>query len=117
MASISVSPQVCVEPSTPHTIFLANKAGILKSTDAGQTWSTSNHGLTCGSIQALGYEPGMPTTLFAAKDLDAVYKTSIASSTSVTWARLRDFYSCNGVTEIQISSTDPYVLYALDAGG
>jgi photosystem II stability/assembly factor-like uncharacterized protein len=108
---------LAVEGSTPECIFVGNKSGIYRSTNAGTAWQQKNSGLRATNITALACAPSSPTNLYAAVEYDAVYKTTGATQTSVVWNRLPDFYACENVTSIIISSTDPDRLYAFEGGG
>lgn len=107
-----------VERSSPHhTIFFANNGGIIRSTDGGSSWSECCSGLTGGTVTAIRCAPSSPTTLFAAIDQVAVYKSASATASAPIWDRLPDFYACTNVDALAVLPTDPNVIYAMEGGG
>jgi hypothetical protein len=47
---------------------------------------------------------------------NAVFKTTGASSATVAWQQLPDFYSCISVEDFAISAANPDKLYAMEGG-
>jgi hypothetical protein len=58
------------------------RAGVLKSTDGGGSWSAINNGLpgtlfqSGGGVYALAIDPSPPTTIYAATANDGVFKST-----------------------------------------
>jgi photosystem II stability/assembly factor-like uncharacterized protein len=56
-------------PSSPGVLFAGTMAaGIFRSTDGGESWAPSNHGLPALAIQELAVDPRDARTAFAATD-------------------------------------------------
>jgi photosystem II stability/assembly factor-like uncharacterized protein/tetratricopeptide (TPR) repeat protein len=56
-----------IDPTNPDAVYLGSPyLGVLKTTNAGQTWSPMNNGLTASSINDLKIDPLNPNTIFAA---------------------------------------------------
>jgi photosystem II stability/assembly factor-like uncharacterized protein len=57
---------IVVDPIHHDTVYAASSTGgVLKSTDGGTTWGTTNNGLTNPDMFALAVDPHKPRTLFA----------------------------------------------------
>jgi photosystem II stability/assembly factor-like uncharacterized protein len=81
------SPPESVAPDAadPDTVYVGtNDAGVLKSTDAGQTWMPANTGLGGGSVVWLGSRPGAPATVYASvreSSADHLYRSTDGAAT------------------------------------
>lgn len=103
---------VAIDPSNPSTIY-SNGNGILKSTDAGVTWNTSNSGLTNLAVTSLALDPTAPSTLYAGT-LDGqtgggVYKSTDAGR---SWSRTFPLNTVASVTRLAVSASSPSTIYA-----
>ena len=105
-----------VESGANPYVFLGNNSGIFRTTNNGTSWQSSCSGINCASITALRNAPSAQATLYAAFLNNAVYKTTTASSATVTWQRIPDFYSCVSVEDFAISAANPDKLYAMEGG-
>src|SRR5437870_1964525 len=54
---------LAIDPSHPATIYAGTGGGLFKSTNGGESWSSS---LPLNMVQALAIDPRTPTTLYAA---------------------------------------------------
>src|SRR5438132_9854156 len=98
-----------IDPQTPATLYAAPLgAGVSKSTNAGEGWSTVNAGLTNLYVNALAIDPQTPATLYAGTAGSGVFKNTnggggwIAVHTGVT-----NLY----VTALPIDPQKPATLY------
>jgi photosystem II stability/assembly factor-like uncharacterized protein len=76
-----------VHPKRPNIVYASFiGSGVMKSTDAGQTWTAANKGLTTPSgssvtrVDALALDAGSPNVLYAGTGL-GVFKTSNGART------------------------------------
>jgi hypothetical protein len=101
---------------------LTNYAGFFKSTNGGQNWSGYSSGYCSSNIKAVRVHPLDPSTLYAAFDNNAVYKTTNAlgkagGEMDITWQRLEAFYDCHNIADFEFGLYDPDIVYALEGGG
>jgi len=58
---------VTPDPRDPKTIYAGtHEAGVLKSTDGGNTWKEMNNGLAGLDVHGLALDPNAPSKLHAA---------------------------------------------------
>jgi len=107
---------IYVESGTSPFVFYGNNSSVFRSTNGGTSWLSCCGGINCASITALRNAPSAPATLFAAFYNNALFKTTVASSATVTWQQMPDFYSCVSVEDVAITPTNPDKLYALEGG-
>jgi photosystem II stability/assembly factor-like uncharacterized protein len=113
---------LAIDPQNPGTFYAATAGGLLKTTDAGTTWSTANSGLaSSGSPLAIDLQNA--NTIFAAAGaVDAsgasasgVFKsTDGGASWSPSWIA-GDSYS-NWVTALAIDQQNSNTVYATTQG-
>jgi photosystem II stability/assembly factor-like uncharacterized protein len=120
---------VIVDPISPNTVYVstgifdreaANSrpefnesggVGILKSTDAGASWTTTNNGLPNLYVGSLFMHPRDPRTLLAAtgnisyRDGGGIYVTTDAGD---TW----QYRAGDLITSVELSTGDPSIGYA-----
>src|SRR5436309_7785248 len=122
--SLSVSVMT-IDPRTPTTVYAASyrrlgqvpesDAGLLKSTDGGETWRSTRIGSGDLYIAALVIDPQIPTTLYAAvragppfKSTDGVFKSVNGGE---TWRAVNTgLPPNNGLPQVYLSSLaiDPH---------
>src|SRR6266446_2529344 len=77
---------LAIDPQNPATLYAAvsrdsvfpNSAvtGVFKSADGGATWGAANSGLPTPSlVRHLAIDPQTPTTLYASRSSDGIYKS------------------------------------------
>ena len=70
-------PALVADPTNPQVVYAAAQyAGVFRSTDGGQTWTTIDTGLPARWITGLAIDPTSPSTLYA-----STYSTFVAKST------------------------------------
>ncbi|MGC8724863.1 MAG: WD40/YVTN/BNR-like repeat-containing protein, partial [Acidobacteriota bacterium] len=72
------------------------------------TWNT--YGSPIGSVMALAFEPGVPTTLFAATSDNGVQESTDGGQ---TWTAMNNGLPSNNVTSIAINPQNPMTMYAV----
>jgi photosystem II stability/assembly factor-like uncharacterized protein len=99
----------------------AGAGGILKSTNAGASWSPANAGRSLIDVRALAIDPVNSGTVYTATGTDGVFK-SVDSGAS--WTKLAAFQFSPGifalsglayVRSLLIDFTNPNILYAYTA--
>jgi len=113
---------LCVDRGNSLNIFYGGSMGFYRSTDGGVNWNAYKSGLLLSSITSVKIAQGSPQLLYAAFAGDGLYKTTnpmgkAGMPEAVSWTRLPTFYDCHNLTDLQISPTDPNVLYAFEGGG
>jgi photosystem II stability/assembly factor-like uncharacterized protein len=93
---------LAIDPSSPSTVYSGRKAGgILKSTDAGKTWTPAGKWDDFTSVRSLAIDPAHPRTVYAGTFSGKVHKSTDGGA---HWARLPlDVYT----TPIQAIAIDP----------
>jgi uncharacterized protein (TIGR03437 family) len=98
---------LAIAPTNPPTLYLVNTAGILRSTDGGQTFTVTFAGGQSGNVQRtfgpLAVDPGNPSTVYATAN---VYANGTAPSAQLyrstdkgqTWSPLSLPYFVNPQT-------------------
>jgi photosystem II stability/assembly factor-like uncharacterized protein len=122
MDAVGSCTGICVDRGNSQNIFCSGNTGFYKSTDGGQNWNAFNSGLLLSRITSVRIAQGSPQTFYAASYGDGLYKTAnpmgkAQKPEAVTWTRIPKFYSCENLTDLQISPSDPKVLYAFEGGG
>jgi photosystem II stability/assembly factor-like uncharacterized protein len=105
-----------VETGASPYVYYGNNSSIYRSTNSGNSWQSCCSGINCASITALRNAPSAPATMYAGFLNNAVFKTTVASSATVAWQQLPDFYSCISVEDFAISAANPDKLYAMEGG-
>jgi CubicO group peptidase (beta-lactamase class C family) len=99
---------------TPATLYAATWDGLLKSSDAGDTWSAANTGLTSTRVTSLAIDPVTPATLYAGTYDGGVFKSTNAGE---TWAAVNTGLTDTDVWSLAIDPVTPTTLYAGTEGG
>jgi photosystem II stability/assembly factor-like uncharacterized protein len=76
---------VLIDPTAPQVLYVGGRAGIQKSTDAGQTWRAMNEGLETLNIRTIVMSPRDPQTLYAGTNGSGLYRSTDGAK---TWMRL-----------------------------
>lgn len=112
---------VVVDPKVPSTLYLRSLyQGILKSTDAGQSWQPINDGLgepgTGFGVQMLAIDPVDPRVLYAAVYGKGFYKTVDAG---LHWAPIATPAGASlfGLAVLHVDPQDPRLLIAATGEG
>jgi photosystem II stability/assembly factor-like uncharacterized protein len=65
-----------IDPLSPATLYAGtNGGGVFMSTDAGESWSGFNNGLTNTAIHSMAIHPTTPDSLFAGTAGAGVFAT------------------------------------------
>ncbi len=109
---------VNVSPSPQTTIFAASlDSGVIKSTNSGANWFTSNSGLTYNHLQAMAISKSNPNIIYVGTDSltsaqdKGVYKSTDAGA---HWINVTNdgFTADRSVQSIAVSPTNPDIVYA-----
>lgn len=105
---------VVVDPAAEGVVYAGtSSAGIFKSTNGGQSWTSASGGLGTKAVLSLALDPTHPSTLYAGTDR-GVYRTENGGA---SWAEastgiLRDPFGASYVYSLAIDPRQPSVIYA-----
>jgi hypothetical protein len=102
---------VVIDPLDPSTVYVGcsdlvdQSPGVMKSTDAGLTWTAKNNGLAVSDVTALAMDPKTPRTLWAGTS-NGIFKSTDGGD---TWSdnRITKF-----VVSLAIDPKTPATVYA-----
>jgi photosystem II stability/assembly factor-like uncharacterized protein len=105
---------IVIDPQRPTTVYAGGGSPLLKSTNAGATWTSSGSGLGQRSVGALAIDPRNPRTLYAGMQGLGVagYRGGVFKSTDGgrSWRRVGvKSYSVNAIA---IDPRSPQTVYA-----
>jgi len=110
--------ELIIHPLVSGMLFAATRAGFFRSTDGGQNWSSSNRGLIASYVPMLHCLPTSPKTLYISFMYNGLYRTSNAlgkgvpsSALGLTWEKMPEYSYCEGIMHMEVSPTDPNVIY------
>ena len=120
--------ELAIDPINPNTIYVAGKSGppqyfdiVCKSTDGGQTWSSSHPNSYSGSVNALAIDPTNPNIIYAGLprgdgDTGGVYKSTDGAK---SWSAFNNGLTPGhgGAAALAIDSSNPNIIYAGTAKG
>lgn len=99
---------LAVDPLSPVIVYAGTGlVGVLKSTDAGDTWAAANTGLTALDVHSLVLDPSSHATLYAGTGQGRIFKTTDAGS---QWAPL--YAGSSPISTIAVDPVLPSRLYA-----
>ncbi len=101
---------LALDPNDTGVIYagITGGAGVLKSVDAGMTWTASDRGLSNTSVWALALDPGPNATLYAPGNWNGLLSST---DHGVSWTSLGNI-GTDGPTTILVDPSDPNTLYA-----
>lgn len=92
------------EDGATDIIFFTNESGIYKSLNDGNSWQTSNSGISATIIEALKCAPSMPTLMYIAIESEDMHKISFLYSSleqkiskKVEWQAKDIFFETNNI--------------------
>jgi photosystem II stability/assembly factor-like uncharacterized protein len=107
-----------VQPGSPRTLFAGTRGGgLLKSTDAGGTWSAQ--GLNDSYVASIAVDPSSPSTLYAGtahpdtSQSERVYKSIDGGA---TWSQTSLDASTNLITSLTINPAKTSQVIAVSQG-
>jgi photosystem II stability/assembly factor-like uncharacterized protein len=106
---------VALDPQTPSTLYVGGGVGgVLKSTDAGRTWTSASSGLPMGAeLVALVIDPSTPSTVYVAMknqgSTEGVFKTVNGGA---TWTAVNNGLNPVFMGALTIDRLAPNTLYA-----
>ncbi|HEU4743808.1 MAG TPA: choice-of-anchor Q domain-containing protein, partial [Anaerolineales bacterium] len=108
-------PALALHPQDSDIVLLGTwGSGILKSTDAGQTWSTSDTGLTNLHVNALSFDPVHPDVVYAGTDSGVFLSQDGGDS----WTAVNDGLGDNLIVySIAVDADDTPQVFAVTPNG
>src|SRR2546426_2326970 len=106
---------LAIDRSNPATIYAATASGVFKSTNGGESWSSS---LTNTYVQIVAIAPTTPTTLYAGSRTGVYRTTDGGASWHAMNNGLTNQYGTAYVIALAVDPTNSNVVYAggLDPG-
>lgn len=102
--------EIIIDPNNSNILYLASSSGLLKSTNAGSSWSN----VLSGNIRDIDIKPGTNTTLYAVNSSD-FYKSTDAGS---TWNQITSgLPNSSGRLCIATTAANANYVYVLSADG
>jgi photosystem II stability/assembly factor-like uncharacterized protein len=65
-----------VDPRSSHTLYVAGREGVHKSSDGGVTWNAINRGLATLNVRCLLISPHDARTLYAGTNGSGLYRST-----------------------------------------
>jgi uncharacterized repeat protein (TIGR01451 family) len=100
---------LAIDPATPITLYVATGGGVFKSVDAGDTWATTNKGLTSLYVNAIAIDSATPSTLYVGRARSGVFRST---DSGATWVAVNRGLANPGVHALALDSSRPPTLYA-----
>jgi len=119
LASLGVSA-IAIDPGTPATIYIgtgdrdnndATGIGVLKSTNGGSSWSSSNSGMGNAVVSKIIIDPQKTSILLAATSA-GIYRSTNSGGSWTKTSSSTGFYK-----DIVFKPHNPNVVYATAGGG
>jgi photosystem II stability/assembly factor-like uncharacterized protein len=97
------SPAMLVDPQSPSTVYVwVRVKGVLRSEDAGATWTKASDGLPIGKLSSVAAHPTRSGVLYAGSERGDVFRSLDAGTTWRVVARGLD----GDVTDLAVSAAD-----------
>ncbi|MEO0074040.1 MAG: hypothetical protein ABIK43_05215 [candidate division WOR-3 bacterium] len=106
---------VFCDPATANAVWAATQAGVLLTTDLGNSWQPRNSGILIASVPALNSAPWNRRNVYASLAGIGLFKSLDGGR---HWEKTSDFLSCGNICAIGLcpgSGND--ILYALEGSG
>lgn len=104
---------IAVHPLSPDVVYAATAGGgVMKSTNGGRTWSSSNEGLPTRNVRCLAIDARAPDTVYLGTEDAALFKSSDGGA---TWRPANVGLDPTApIRAIVIDPTDSSVLWVAD---
>lgn len=99
---------MAVSPVDPNLVLYGHHGGVLRSTDGGRTWQTTNLTGQTDDAMGMGFAGAAGETIFAAGH-DTFFKSEDAG---LTWERIKPKLPGTDVHGLAVAPDDPNRLYA-----
>jgi len=106
--------RVMIDPAAPATLyagyvdFSTGVGGVVKSTDAGETWTPANEGRTMIDITVLTVDPADTATVYAAAGTEGLFKSL---DNGANWTKLVHPWPEQYIRSLVIDFVRPSTLY------
>jgi photosystem II stability/assembly factor-like uncharacterized protein len=101
-----------IDPINTNILYLATDDGLFKSTNAAQSWSAVNAGLSSLVVKALAIDPGNPLVLYAGTESGVFKSTNGATS----WSTINSGIAVQTVKAVAIDPVNSAIAYAGTGG-
>lgn len=114
---------IAVHPNDPRTIFIGAAAGgVWKTTDLGETWTTTFDTLAGLAMGALAIDPTNPNIVYAGTgentgNIDAYLGHGVFRSTDggITWKNLPELRTVGAFSKLHVHRANSNIIYAAAA--
>ena len=101
---------LAIDPSRPDIVYAASyAAGVLKSTNAGGTWSRANNGLTNLDLYSVAVDPATPSTLYVGTYGGGVFKSTTSGA---SWGAASSGMPPSQVIALAVDPRTPRMVFA-----
>ena len=104
---------IALNPQNGSTVYAGTSAGVIRSTDGGDTWTSLVASYTAGAVIALAVDPAEPRVVFAGTS-SGVYMTADGGE---TWNPILAGLFHRNVTALAVDAVNSRVVYAGTEGG
>jgi Beta-propeller repeat/Viral BACON domain/Putative binding domain, N-terminal len=102
---------LAVDPADSSTVYAALSSTVIKSTNAGASWSFSGVGIS-STIVCFAIDPVKPSTLYAGASTSNPKSAFKSTNGGATWMEINNGLPNHGITSFAIDPSSTAVLYA-----
>ncbi len=110
-----------INTSAAGTMYATTRSGFYRSVNSGQTWTLSSRGLSSVRVPALKCAPSAPKSMNISFMYSGFYKTSdahaIPAAGGITWQKMPEYSYCEGIMRMEVSPTNPDIIYIQEGAG
>lgn len=104
---------VAINPQNPSIVYAGTSAGVIKSSDGGDTWVALPTGLTTSAVIALIIDPNTPSVMYAGTS-GGVFMTTNGGE---NWTSILAGMFQDNVTSLAVDANNSKIVYAGTEGG
>ena len=101
---------LATDPASSATVYAGTAGGgIFKSTDAGQSWTAANSGLTDPEVTVVAIAPSSPETFYAGTAGSGVFKSTAGGQ---SWSPVNTGIADRNIQALAVHPANPNTIYA-----
>ena len=106
---LSSYPFLTVDPDSSLTVYAAVPgAGVLKTTDGGDSWNWASAGTGSSTIHSIAIDPSSPDTIYAAADSAGLFRSTNGAG---SWTKLDTDSVDRKLNAVALDPTNPSIIY------